>query len=154
MNHTNVAKFIKRRTPLGIIRKLAIDSMTVIDDVNSVLKPPQHPNKDDDVAYARKLEIVTEKGINLQQNSLSLVEYYDLINLLFKNRDLFATGMHDLVGTDVVEMEIDTGDAQPVRKRAYRQFPQMMREMERQVQEMLRPELSNPVTHHGLAHVC
>ena len=44
--------------------------------------------------------------------------------------------MHDLVGTDVVEMEIDTGDAQPVRKRAYRQSPQMMREMDRQVQEM------------------
>ena len=102
--------------------------MTVIYDVNSVLKTPQHPNKDDDVACARKLEILTEKGINLQQNSLSLVEYY---------RDLFATGMHDLVGTDVVEMEIDTGDAQPVRKRAYRQTPQMMREMERQVQEMV-----------------
>ena len=41
------------------------------------------PNKDDDVAYARKLEILTEEGINLQQNSLSLVEYYDLIDLLF-----------------------------------------------------------------------
>jgi len=46
-----------------------------------------------------------------------------LIDLLFENRDLFATSMHDLVGTDVVEMEIDTGDAQPVRKRAYRQTP-------------------------------
>jgi len=61
MNPTNVAKFIKRRTPLGVIRKLPIDSMTVIDDVNSVLKLPLHPNKDDDVAYARKLEILTEK---------------------------------------------------------------------------------------------
>ena len=91
----------------GVIRKLAVDSMTVIDDVDATLKPPRHPSKDKDVTYARKLEILTEKGINLQQNSLSLVEYNDLIDLLFKNRDLFATGMHDVVGTDVVEMEID-----------------------------------------------
>jgi len=95
----------------------------MIDDIDSTLKPPQHPKKDDNITYARKLEILTEKGINLKQNSLSLDEYYDLINFLFENRDLFATSMHDLVGTDVVEMEIDTGDAQPVRKRAYRQTP-------------------------------
>ena len=80
----------------------------------------------------------------MQQNSLSLVEYYDLIDLLFKNRDLFATGMHDLVGTDVVEMEIDTEDAQSVRERAYRQSPQMMREMERQVQEMVEAGIVEP----------
>jgi len=123
MNPTNVAKFVERKTPLGVIRKLAVDTMTVIDDVNSILEPSQHPNKDDNITYARKLEILTEKGINLQQNSLSLEEYYDLVDLLFNNRDLFATSMHDLVGTDVVEMEIDTRDAQPVRKRAYRQTP-------------------------------
>jgi len=125
MNPTNVAKFVKRKTALGVIglRKLAVDSMTVIDDVDSTLKPPQHPNKDDNITYVRKLEVLTEKGINLQQNSLSLDEYYDLIDLLFKNRYLFATSMHDLVGTDVVEMEIHTGDAQPVRKRAYRRTP-------------------------------
>jgi len=97
--------------------------MTVIDDIDSTLKPPQHPNNDDNITYARRLEILTEKGINLQQNSLALDEYYDLIDLLFENRDLFATSMHDLVETDVVEMEIDTGDVQPVRKRAYRQTP-------------------------------
>ena len=51
MNPTNVAKFVKRKTALGVIglRKLAVDSMTVIDDVDSTLKPPQHPNKDDNI---------------------------------------------------------------------------------------------------------
>jgi len=90
------------------------------------------------------LEILTEKGINLKQNSLSLNEYNDLVDLIFKNRDLFATSMHGLVGTDVVEMEIDTGNAQPVRKRAYRQTPQMMREMERLVQEMVAAGIVEP----------
>ena len=39
MNPTNVAKFVKRKTPLGVIRKLAVDSMTVIDDVDATLTP-------------------------------------------------------------------------------------------------------------------
>jgi len=52
--------------------------------------------------------------------------------------------MHDLVGTDVIRMAIDTGDAQPVRKRAYRQTPQMMREMERQVQKMVASGIVEP----------
>ena len=42
MNPTNVAKFLKRKTPLGVIRNLAVDSMTVIDDVDSTLEPLQH----------------------------------------------------------------------------------------------------------------
>ena len=37
MNPTNVAKFIKRKTPLGVIQKLAVDSITLIEDVDSSL---------------------------------------------------------------------------------------------------------------------
>ena len=70
------------------------------------------------------------KGINLDQNSLNEEEFKRLVNLIYFNTELFATGMRDLVGTDVVSHDIDTGDAKPVRKRAYRQSPQMMREME------------------------
>ena len=52
--------------------------------------------------------------------------------------------MHDLVGTDIVKMEIDTGNARPVRKRPYRQSPEMQREMERQVQEMVSAGIVEP----------
>jgi len=52
--------------------------------------------------------------------------------------------MHDLVGTDVVKMDIDTWDAQPVRKRSYRQTPQMMRKMEHQVREMVAAGIVEP----------
>jgi len=87
MNPTNFAKFLKRKTPIGVIQKLTVDSMTVIDDVDPSLGPPQHTDDDDDddeFTHAHKLEILSEKGINLQQNSLSLQEYYDLIDLIFK----------------------------------------------------------------------
>jgi len=52
--------------------------------------------------------------------------------------------MSDLVGTDVVKIHIDTGDAQPVRKRAYRQTPKMMNVMEKQVQEMVAAGIIEP----------
>jgi len=68
---------------------------------------------------------------------LSREQFEKLTNLIFRNFDLFATGMKDFVGTDVLYHSIDTGDANPVRKRAYRQSPEMMREMQRQVKEML-----------------
>jgi len=36
---------------------------------------------------------------------------------------------------------IDTGDADPIRKRPYRQSPEMMKEMKRQVKEMVKAEI-------------
>jgi len=50
-----------------------------------------------------------------------------------ENQNLFAIGMTDLVGTNILYHSIDTGDADPVRRRAYRQSPEMMKEMKRQV---------------------
>jgi len=86
MNPTNVAKFLKRKTPLCVFRKLALDSMTMIDDVDSTFKLSQHLDKNDKINHARKLEIFTGKGINLQQNSLSVEECYDLVDLIFNNK--------------------------------------------------------------------
>jgi len=84
-----------------------------------------------------QLKVIKQRGIELHRNRLSNEQYTKLIALLYRNQDLFATGMTDLVGTDVLYHSIDTGDADPVRKRAYRQSPEMMKEMKRQVGEMV-----------------
>jgi len=52
--------------------------------------------------------------------------------------------MHDLVGTKVETMHIVTGDAKPVRKRAYRQSPEMQRVMEKLIDEMLAAKITQP----------
>ena len=119
-NHdkTTVARFLKRKTPLGVIHKLYLDSVTVIDDEisnsndSSMLSPLA--NNWNNIAV-----------ITLQQNSLTSDEFQRLTELIYHNSDLFATNMHDLVGTDVETMHNDTGDAKPVRKRAYRQSHEM-----------------------------
>ena len=124
---------MKRRTVLASIQEISIDSVNVIDD--KVL-PTSTSGKKPDVPFTEQLEVIKGKCINLEQNSLNEEEFRRLVNLIYHNTDLFATGMRDLVGTDIVSHYIDTGDAKPLRKRAYRQSPQMMREMEKQVLEM------------------
>ena len=62
---------------------------------------------------AEQLEVIKLKGIVLEQNDLPKEQYEKLVNLIFTNIDLFATGMHDFVGTDIVKMEIDTISPDP-----------------------------------------
>jgi len=76
--------------------------------------------------------------LNSIKNGLTNEQYAKLIALLYKNQDLFATGMTDLVGTDVLYHSVDTGNADTVRKRAYRQSPEMMKEIKRQVGERVK----------------
>jgi len=99
-----------------------IDNLLPCDSETKEETPP--------ITLDDQLKVISQKGITRDRNDLSADEYETLVKVLYDNRDLFATGMQDLVGTDVVKMDIDTGDAKPVRKRSYRQSPQMMREME------------------------
>ena len=61
-----------------------------------------------EIAHTQQIEILAEKGVTLQQHSLKTDEFHKLVDLIFRNKDLFATSMHDLVGTKVETMHIDT----------------------------------------------
>ena len=47
-------------------------------------------------------------------------QFVQLSKLIYKNFDLFATELTDLVGTDIVTHNIDMGDSPPIRKRPYK----------------------------------
>jgi len=85
-----------------------------------------------------------KKGITLPQNSLTDDEITKLTELRFRNIDLFATSMHDLVGTKIELMHIDTEDAKPLRQRPYRQSPAMQRKMECLIDQMLSKNIIQP----------
>ena len=122
---------------MGFIHKLYLDNVTVIDDNITNSQEARMTENGDSIPVKEQLEAIAEKGITLQQNSLANHEFEKMVKLIYRNGDLFATSMHDLVGTDVEMMHIDTGDAKPVRKRAYRQSPEMQRVMQKQIDEML-----------------
>ena len=145
MNPTGAARFLRKKTPLGVIRNLEIDNVAVITNENldsnshgEVLTP------DTKITLEEKLQRLSEKGVTLPQNSLTNEEFTKLTELLFRNIDLFATSMQDLVGTKSELMHIDTGDAKPVRQRPYRQSPEMQRQMENLIDQMLSANIIQP----------
>jgi len=54
MNPTNVARFLRRKTPLGVIQNLSIDSVTVINDSNPSPNVSPESNTDSEPTYAQK----------------------------------------------------------------------------------------------------
>ena len=133
---------MRRRTVIRVIDKISIESVNVID--NSLPCDSETKEETFSVTLDDQLKVISQKGITLDQTDLSADEYKTLVKVLYYNSDLFVTGMHDLVVTGAVKMDFDTGDAKPVRKRSYRQSPQMMREIEKQVQKMVSAGIVEP----------
>ena len=65
------------------------------------------------------------------------MEREKLIKLIVKYKNVFKWSEFDMGVSDVTKHKIDTGDADPIKQRAYR-IPQIAQEeVERQVKEML-----------------
>jgi len=77
------------------------------------------------------------KGISFAHTTVIGKDRDELISLLFRNIDLFATSLQDLVGCDHMYMKINTQNHPPVWTRPYRHSPADRAEISRQVQEML-----------------
>jgi hypothetical protein len=85
---------------------------------------------------------VEEKGVSLADTALKGADLDELIRLLYRKRDLMATSVEELPGTDLLMHRIDTGTNPPVRKRTYRHSPADRAETSKQTQEMLRGGIS------------
>jgi len=87
-NPTNVARFLKRKIPLGVIQNLLIDSITVVDDDNPVSDLLADKN-DSEITHAKSFRRWSKKAVTLQKNSLATEEFHKLVDLVFRNKDLF-----------------------------------------------------------------
>ena len=77
---------------------------------------------------------------------LSPMEQAQLEELLLNYRDVFSMGPEDLGLTNVVQHQIVTGDAQPIRQ-APRRLPQFLKsDVDRQVEEMIAHGIVQPST--------
>ncbi|CAC5426199.1 Retrovirus-related Pol polyprotein from transposon 297 [Mytilus coruscus] len=93
-----------------------------------------------------KSKVHTEKGQNVLQFDLSnsdlTEEQKDLLTIfLHKNRKVFAENLSELGRTHMYQHVIETDDAPPVRKRFYRQTPQVFEAMNRQIEQMLKYDI-------------
>ena len=87
-------------------------------------------SKEEAIACAKEL------GINLENPALTPENKTKLLELIGRNRDVFATNLTELGKTNLHTHKIETGDALPVRQRPYRNSPKVEQEMNRQVEEM------------------
>jgi hypothetical protein len=88
------------------------------------------------VSNADHTEIGRQLGVNIDDN-LTEQEKDELLELVGRNRDVFATSLKELGCYKGHQHIIDTGDAKPCKSRFYRASPDQKREIERQVNEML-----------------
>jgi hypothetical protein len=96
-------------------------------------------------ARASDPQSIDALGMKIGNGNLDAAQEAKVRELLERNRDVFATKLADLTGTDAYYHKIEVLPGQtPARSRAYRHSPDDKREIERQVQEMLDAGIIEP----------
>ena len=92
------------------------------------------------------LRVEFEAMIDWERTTLTETERKSMLSLLWEYRDSFSKGAQDVGRADLVEHQIPTADANPV-KQAPRRVPHALRPVvEEQVESMLRSEIIRPST--------
>ncbi len=84
--------------------------------------------------------------LDLSPSALNREEQTQLESLISKYSDVFSADDYDYGHTDLVKFTIRTGEAQPIRQRAYRKSPHIRADIDRQVQQLL--------SHDGIEESC
>ncbi|PIK50157.1 Retrovirus-related Pol polyprotein from transposon [Apostichopus japonicus] len=129
------------------------DTMQVFADLSNKVRMHYLSNEAGTIAssacegnrdYLQNIDYAKELGFTLDDSDLSKENKESLLAFLGQNRDVFARNLSELGTTNVHNHYIDTGDAPAQRSRFYRTSPQVKAEIERQVDEMLQNDISEP----------
>ena len=123
---------IFRRTKLADFERVDNDLATFEIGKNSPSSDAQH-NSSDDLQQPKDYSEFPD----LSNSILNDDEKVKFKNLFNKYRNVFAFPGDQLGRTSLVQHVIDTGDAMPIKQRPYRVSPDVKKEIDRQVEEML-----------------
>ena len=123
---------IFRRTKLADFERVDNDLATFEIGKNSPSSDAQH-NSSDDLQQPKDYSVFPD----LSNSILNDDEKVKFKNLFNKYRNFFAFPGDQLGRTSLVQHVIDTGDATPIKQRPYRVSPDVKKEIDRQVDEML-----------------
>ena len=137
LNPTASTVFLKKRTKIGTIEPIDIETKTDINAINKTKNINDTEVFTNKQSFLSPEEIVNDLGIKINKQALSQADYQKLIVCLSKNRDVFAKSLTELTGTTVVTHKIDTGTSPSFRLRPYRATPADREEIEKQTSEML-----------------
>jgi len=97
-----------------------------------------------EMTHEQRYKALQAIGLPLEKDKLSDTEYEALVKLLFDNKDIFATSLKDLPGTDLVMHTIETTTETPIRQRQYRHPPHLEAEIEKQCQKLYEAGIIQP----------
>ncbi|KAL0197560.1 hypothetical protein M9458_006100, partial [Cirrhinus mrigala] len=113
---------------------------TMLGEVHSLVTQPgeEFTIQEPTVAQIQThMDPCPKSKVDLSQSALNSEEQSQLETLISKYSDVFSVDDYDYGHTDLVKHTIRTGDAQPIRQRAYRTSPHIRAEIDRQVQQLL-----------------
>ena len=139
MNPSGRPIFLKKGYPIGRIEPVVVNEGK---DDNANIETEQRSTQQQ--APRASEEILKEMGVTLQEDQMTAEELTIMTEFLVANKDMFSQGMSDLPGSDLVKHRIETGDAQPIKQRAYRTSPAEQTEIMKQTQEMLKLGVIKP----------
>lgn len=146
LNPNNSALKLPRNFPIARIHAADLASLPS-DKPTAPLSPVINtPSLDAET----RTKTLRELGITMDTSQLTPDQADSLTELIYQNRNLFATNMSQLPGTDLVEHHIETTGS-PSFQRQYRHSPVVRKEIERQTQHVSKhgiiPESSSVWSH-------
>ena len=141
LNPATSGVFLKKGYRIATIEPIEINPKNVINTIETTSTKNTTNAKQNYTTQKTADEILDEIGIKLDKTKLSHNEYHVLSKFLIANRDIFATSLADLPGTDRVLHRIDTTTNIPIRQRIYRTTPAAKAEIARQTAEMLKMDI-------------
>ena len=136
LNLSNEVIEVKGATVLGTLHEVEPKSICAFTDYVNTVNSPATPSPPKILKPSKPKYSMEQLGIKLENENLTPEQKSALTKLIEGNSDVFALSMADLQRTTLLEMEIDTGDAQPIRQRGYRHAPQVNAEITRQTNEL------------------
>ncbi|XP_053405096.1 uncharacterized protein LOC128558877 [Mercenaria mercenaria] len=141
MNPTALPVFLKSNARVSVLSEINCANVTQVTDLptseNSEASTSVNSIHTDTLTDEHYIEIAEDLGISLNDSDLTSDQKRRLLIFIGKNRKSFAKDFSELGLTNLFSHRIETGNAKPIKKAPYRQSPDMRRETERQVKEML-----------------
>jgi hypothetical protein len=121
-----------------------VAAATLVNIIKSERAPQMEDTSNTTLTAAEMRSELEQKGVSFSDCVFTGADLDALIKMLYNYRDRIAVKLTDLEKCNVLQCEIDTGDALPIRSRCFRYSPEQKKILKQQVQELLDADIIEP----------
>ncbi|KAK3084626.1 hypothetical protein FSP39_016530 [Pinctada imbricata] len=145
LNPTNQAIFLPKNIVVANAYKL--DNSPQISSLNSCKTASINAlNSQDEEVFINYKKVATDLGISLENSELSENNKTKLLQLIGRNRDIFAKDLSELGQTNQYHHTIITNTDRAIASAPYRQSPEIRKEVEKHTKNLLENDIIEPST--------